>query len=83
MGERMRIQNVHKQHLDTNFTTWEKSPLSNPPDNQCVEVSFTGDAVGLRDSRHPDGYVLVFDHGEWDAFVGWVAGERRGLDVDL
>lgn len=74
----MHIQKAHKHHLDTNFTSWEKSPLSNPPDNQCVEVSFTDDAVGLRDSRNPDGYVLVFDYGEWDAFANWVASGRLG-----
>ncbi|GLZ30893.1 hypothetical protein Lesp02_30820 [Lentzea sp. NBRC 105346] len=70
----MNIQDAHKRHLDTNFSEWHKSPLSGPPDNQCVEVSFTSNAVGLRDSRNPDGYVLVFDHGEWEAFVGGVAG---------
>ncbi|MFF5990433.1 DUF397 domain-containing protein [Prauserella flavalba] len=69
----MRIQDTNKGHLDTNFTEWHKSPLSNPPDNQCVEVSFSSNAVGLRDSDNPDGFVLVFDHGEWEAFVGGVA----------
>ncbi|MGY6655389.1 DUF397 domain-containing protein [Amycolatopsis sp. TRM77291] len=69
----MNIQDAHKDHLDTDFKEWHKSPLSNPPDNQCVEVSITKDAVGLRDSRNPDGFVLVFDHGEWEAFVGGVA----------
>lgn len=69
----MYIQDTHKNHLDTNFADWQKSPLSGPPDNQCVEVSFTSDAVGLRDSRNPDGAVLVFDHGEWEAFCGGVA----------
>jgi len=70
----MKIQDTNKGHLDTNFTEWHKSPLSNPPDNQCVEVSFSSNAVGLRDSRNPDGYVLVFDHGEWEAFIGGIAG---------
>lgn len=74
----MNIQDAHKRHLDTNFAEWQKSPLSNPPDNQCVEVSFSSDAVGMRDSRNPDGHVLVFDHGEWEAFIGGVeAGSFR------
>ncbi|MFC9250978.1 DUF397 domain-containing protein [Amycolatopsis thailandensis] len=72
----MKIQTTHKDHLNTTFTKWEKSPLSNPPDNQCVEVSFTDDAVGLRDSRNPNGFVLVFDHGEWDAFAEGVASGK-------
>jgi len=69
----MKIQDTHKRHLDTNFVEWHKSPLSGPPDNQCVEVSFSSNAVGMRDSRNPDGAVLVFDQGEWEAFLGGVA----------
>jgi Domain of unknown function (DUF397) len=68
----MNIQDAHKAHLDTDFVEWHKSPLSHP-NNQCVEVSFSSNAVGLRDSLKPDGAVLVFDHGEWEAFLGGVA----------
>ncbi|ACU37534.1 DUF397 domain-containing protein [Actinosynnema mirum] len=50
------------------FTEWRKSSRSNPPDNQCVEVSFTTTAVGLRDSKKPDGGVLVFTPDRWAAF---------------
>lgn len=70
----MKIQDTNKNDLDTDFTEWKKSPLSNPPDNQCVEVSFSSDAVGMRDSRNPTGFVLVFDHGEWEAFIGGAKG---------
>ncbi|GAA1992582.1 DUF397 domain-containing protein [Amycolatopsis minnesotensis] len=68
----MDIQNGNKAHLDTDFREWVKSPLSNPNGNQCVELSFTSDAVGMRDSQNPDGAVLVFDNDEWNAFVGAV-----------
>ena len=34
-----------------------------------VEVRFCGDCVPLRNSRDPDGPVLVFSAPEWDAFV--------------
>ncbi|WP_433264874.1 DUF397 domain-containing protein [Actinosynnema sp. CS-041913] len=74
----MNIQNAHKGDLDTNFVEWQKSPFSGPPDNQCVEVSITGNAVGLRDSTKPAGAVLVFTHGEWEAFLrGVVSGSFR------
>ncbi|WP_216211021.1 DUF397 domain-containing protein [Amycolatopsis aidingensis] len=76
----MNIQNGHKPHLDTDFREWVKSPLSQPNGNECVEVSFTTNAVGVRDSKDPDGAVLVFDNGEWNAFVGAVesgAFQRR------
>ncbi|WP_280142779.1 DUF397 domain-containing protein [Amycolatopsis rubida] len=46
--------------------------MSNPNGNQCVELSFTSNAVGMRDSQNPDGAVLVFDNDEWNAFVGAV-----------
>lgn len=75
----MNIQDANKRHLDTNFSKWHKSPLSNPPDNQCVEVSFSSNAVGLRDSRNPDGFVLVFTYGEWEAFLGGAAGGSFNL----
>jgi len=70
----MNIQNANKRHLDTTFTQWHKSPFSRPENqNQCVEVAFSSNAVGLRDSQHPDGAVLVFDHGEWQAFLDAIA----------
>ncbi|WP_218025244.1 DUF397 domain-containing protein [Nocardia jejuensis] len=45
----------------------------------CVEVAFLVDGtVAVRHSKVPDGHVLVFTPGEWDAFAGGVAdGEFR------
>jgi uncharacterized protein DUF397 len=77
-GSQMDIQDTHKPHLDTNFVEWRKSPLSHP-NNQCVEVSFSSDAVGLRDSSAPEGAVLVFDRDEWEAFLGGVAAGSFSL----
>jgi len=44
-----------------------------------VEVAFVDDLVGVRDGARPDGPVLVFTHGEWEAFL---AGARNG-EFDL
>jgi Domain of unknown function (DUF397) len=52
---------------------WRKSSRSQY--NTCVEVCFDGDRVPLRNSREPDGPILVFTAPEWDAFV---AGVKRG-----
>jgi Domain of unknown function (DUF397) len=49
---------------------WRKSSRSQF--NSCVEVCFAGDSVPLRNSRDPDGPVLVFTAPEWDAFVAGV-----------
>jgi uncharacterized protein DUF397 len=71
----MTIQDDNERYFDTNFTQWRKSSYSNPNGNECVEVSFSN-AVGMRDSHHPHGAVLVFDHSEWTAFLdGITAGE--------
>ena len=50
--------------------TWRKSSRSQF--NACVEVRFVGESVPLRNSRDPDGPVLVFTAREWDAFVAGV-----------
>jgi len=51
---------------------WYKSThsLSN---GDCVEVaSLPGGETGVRDSKDPDGPVLRFTPGEWQAFLGGV-----------
>ncbi|HEX5494839.1 MAG TPA: DUF397 domain-containing protein [Mycobacteriales bacterium] len=34
-----------------------------------VEIAFVDDMIVMRDSKHPDGPVLVFTRSEWDAFL--------------
>ena len=54
---------------------WVKSSLSFSNGN-CVEVASLPDgSVGVRHSRIPDGPVLRFTAGEWQAFL---AGVRNG-----
>jgi hypothetical protein len=54
---------------------WVKSSLSFSNGN-CVEVAeLPGGFVGVRNSRDPQGPVLKFTRGEWDAFIG---GARLG-----
>jgi hypothetical protein len=49
---------------------WVKSSLSFSNGN-CVEAAnLPGGQIGVRDSRRPEGPVLRFTPGEWDAFVG-------------
>jgi hypothetical protein len=57
------------------FTNWRTSSLSSAGDN-CVEVAFATDgSIGVRDSKqHGLGPVLEFTPGEWQAFLGGVAG---------
>lgn len=54
---------------------WFKSSFSASGQN-CVEVCFVDSMAMVRSSVDPAGPVLVFNHGEWDAFeLGVVNGE--------
>jgi uncharacterized protein DUF397 len=44
--------------LELNEARWRKSTFSDSS-NTCVEVAFSGLAVGLRDSKNTDGPVLT------------------------
>jgi Domain of unknown function (DUF397) len=44
-----------------------------------VEVAFVDDLIGLRNSDHPEGPILVFTQKEWEAFI---AGAKDG-EFDL
>ena len=45
---------------------WFKSSYSGP---SCVSVRFVDGEVHVRDDKAPDGPVLVFNRGEWEAFL--------------
>ena len=54
---------------------WRKSSYSNPSGN-CVETArLPSGRMAVRDSKRPDGPVLIFTGTEWAAFVG---GLREG-----
>ncbi|GAA0919556.1 DUF397 domain-containing protein [Virgisporangium aurantiacum] len=48
---------------------WQKSTRSGPVSDNCVEIAFVDGAIAMRDSKHPEGPVLLFTAEEWDAFV--------------
>jgi Domain of unknown function (DUF397) len=54
---------------------WRKSSYSNPSGN-CVEAAELAGSIALRDSRFPDGPVLVFTGAMWDAFLRGVKRQR-------
>jgi Domain of unknown function (DUF397) len=56
--------------VDLSRATWRKSTASGPNCDNCVEVAFVDEAIAVRDSKSPDGPVLIFTQAEWDAFVG-------------
>lgn len=65
---------------DPDVITWRKSRSSNPSGN-CVELArLPGGEIAVRNSREPDGPVLVYTRAEIAAFVG---GARDGEFDDL
>ena len=56
---------------------WHSARCAN---GNCLEVSFVGGQVALRDSKDPQGPVLHFATGEFDAFLRGVRGGEFDLD---
>jgi Domain of unknown function (DUF397) len=59
--------------VDLSRAEWRKSTRSSV--NGCVEVAFVAERIAVRDTKDPNGPVLVFTAHEWDAFIG---GARKG-----
>jgi hypothetical protein len=56
-------------NVDLSAAVWRRSSRSGPFSDNCVEVTFVGEAIAVRDSKNQDGSVLLFTPSEWDAFV--------------
>jgi hypothetical protein len=59
-------------------TAWRKSRLSSSQGDACVEVARFPDAIGVRDSKDPDGPKLLLTRDAFQALVHGVsaAGDR-------
>lgn len=59
-------------HTDWSNADWRTSSRSTGGGGNCVEVAVSGDSVAMRDSKNPDGPVLVFSGEAWEAFIHWI-----------
>ncbi len=66
----MEVVETKGLRVDLRRAAWRKSSASGPYSDNCVEVAFVDQAIAVRDSKHPQGPVLLFTQAEWDAFVG-------------
>lgn len=56
--------------IDLTTASWRKSSHSNQDGGACVEVSDDfPSVVPIRDSKRPEGAVLLFPAAGWTAFV--------------
>ncbi|MFG3619362.1 DUF397 domain-containing protein [Nocardia sp. NPDC047654] len=66
--------------VDLSGARWFKSSRSSAG-SDCVEIAhLDGGRVGVRDSKNPQGGVLVFSPSAWDAFV---SGRGTGSSTDV
>jgi hypothetical protein len=72
----MRHDHGDPRAADSSNARWRKSRRSGAQAN-CVEVAFLDiDLVAVRDSKAPDGPVLIFASSQFDALV---AAVKRGI----
>jgi hypothetical protein len=62
--------------MDLTGATWRRSSFSGGSGGASVEIAFvpgskegSGQVIAMRDSKRPDGPVLIFTPAEWEAFT--------------
>jgi hypothetical protein len=63
--------------VDLSGATWRKSTYSNGTGGNCLEVAgLPGGAHAIRDSKDPDGGVIILGRDGWASFIqGIKAGQ--------
>ncbi|MBW8091696.1 DUF397 domain-containing protein [Streptomyces hygroscopicus subsp. hygroscopicus] len=64
--------------LGLSTATWRKSSYSNNDGGICVEVADNlPGIVPVRDSKNPDGPVLIFPNDSWSTFIATLKSPHR------
>lgn len=62
--------------LSSSSIAWRKSSYSGGTEGTCVEVGAHDQMIAARDSKDPDGGVLLFSPISWLAFVTEIKRDR-------
>jgi len=54
--------------VDLQSAVWVKASRSTATGEQCVEVASLGRRVAIRDSKRPEGGVIVLPDAQWRRF---------------
>lgn len=58
--------------MDLSKVVWRKSSRSQGGGTECVEVATDGALNAVRDSKNPDGDVLILNASTWAGLLGRV-----------
>jgi Domain of unknown function (DUF397) len=65
--------------MDLTGAVWQRASTTGEPGEACVEVAImpgtkegSDEVIAMRDSRSPEGPVLIFTPDEWRAFTAGV-----------
>lgn len=59
------------------FKGWRKASRSTGNPSNCVEVGETTGLRAVRDSKNPDGPMLIFTEAQFDSFLHRVRGNTE------
>jgi hypothetical protein len=62
---------MHSAGLGIQDLSWRKAAAS-VSNGECVEVAYSVSAIAVRDSKMPDGPVLLYNKIGWQRFVDTV-----------
>ena len=74
-----RIGKINLSDEERAGLAWLKAQSSSH-NGQCVEITSTASKIAIRDSKDPDGPILVYATAELKAFLG---GARAGVPASL
>ncbi|MFI0242541.1 DUF397 domain-containing protein [Streptomyces sp. NPDC016845] len=66
---------AHPSHFDPTTAVWFKASYSSG-DQNCLETARNLHVVPVRDSKRPEGPVLLFQPSSWAKFVVELASHR-------